>query len=333
MANPLLVFRVGYMESYDGVGKITGGGAYVEKNGKGEEMWNFRAEGGRCYGYVMSLHFAGVDLNRIAPNENWKENDELAGVDIVFIARRPEVGQVVIGWYRNATVFHKAYRKRRGRKKMGEWDGLNYVCEVDADQAVLLPENQRTFSVPHGERGYPGQSNVWYAPIDNPDAARFVARLRKLIGGATMAHAKPTNGKSGGRRGAPDEDLITRIEQAAVAATKNHFKKQGYEVESFEQDNRGWDLEARKGNERLLIEVKGHIGNAIQFELTPNEYSKLQENSLSYRVCVLRNALLGDAGLEIYAPKKIGGEWGLKRLDKSGEIRFAEKIAARAFES
>ena len=25
--------------------------------------------------------------------------------------------------------------------------------------------------------------------------------------------------------------------------------------------------------ERLLIEVKGHIGNVIQFELTPNEYA------------------------------------------------------------
>ncbi|MHB1896944.1 MAG: protein NO VEIN domain-containing protein [Metallibacterium sp.] len=127
--------------------------------------------------------------------------------------------------------------------------------------------------------------------------------------------------------------LITKIEQAAVAAAKTHFKKQGYEVESFEQDNRGWDIEARKGGEHLLIEVKGHIGNAIQFELTPNEYSKLQANSPRYRVCILRNALLGDTNLEIYAPRKVGGEWRLKRLDRPGEIRFKEKIAARAFES
>jgi hypothetical protein len=186
--------------------------------------------------------------------------------------------------------------------------------------------------VPHGERGYPGQSNVWYPPIDNPDAARFVIKLRKLIGGTMGILAKPTTGRSGGRRGTPDEDLITKIEQAAVAATKTHFKKQGYKVESFEQDNRGWDIEARKGDERLLIEVKGHIGNTIQFELTPNEYSKLQENSMSYRVCVLRNALIGDTDLEIYAPKKFGREWGLKRIDRVGEIRFTEKIAARAFE-
>ncbi|WP_276966370.1 protein NO VEIN domain-containing protein [Metallibacterium scheffleri] len=333
MANPLIVFRVGYMESYDGIGEITSGGSYVDKNGNGGEMWNFRAEGGRCYGYVMTLHFAGVDLSRIAPDENWKKNDELAGVDIVFIARRPDVGQVVIGWYRDATVFHKAYRKRRGREKMGDWDDLNYLCEVDAEQGVLLPEDQRTFPVLHGEKGYPGQSNVWYPPIDNPDAARFVAKLRKLIGGATGVPAKPTNGKPGGWRGAPGEDLIAKIEQAAVVATKTHFKKQGYEVDSFEQDNRGWDLEARKDDQRLLIEVKGHIGNAIQFELTPNEYSKLQENSPNYRICVLRNALLGNTDLEIYAPKKFGGEWGLKRLDKPGKIRFVEKIAARAFES
>jgi hypothetical protein len=321
------------MQSYAGVGEITGGGAYVDKNGNGGEMWNFRSEGGRCYGYVMTRHFAGVDLNRIAPDEKCEESDELAGVDIVFIARRPDVGQVVIGWYRNATVFHKAYRKRRGRKRMGDWDGLDYLCEVDAEQAVLLPEDERTFSVPHGQKGYPGQSNVWYPSIDNPDSARFVAKLRKFIDDAAGVPAKPTKGKRGGWGGEPDEDLITKIEQAAVAATKAHFKKHGYEVESFEQDNRGWDLEARKGDERLLIEVKGHIGNAIQFELTPNEYSKLQENSQSYRVCVLRNVLLRDTDLEVYAPKKIAGEWVLKRIDNSGEIRFVEKIAARAFES
>lgn len=333
MANPLLVFRVGYMESYDGAGEITGGGSYVDKNGNGGEMWNFRAEGGRCYGYVMTLHFAGIDLRRIAPDQNWKKNDELAGVDIVFIARRPDVGQVVIGWYRNATIFHKSYRKRRGRKKMGDWDGLDYLCEVDAEQAVLLPEGQRTFPVPHGEKGLPGQSNLWYPPIGNPRAVRFVAALHKLMGGSAGVPTKPIKCNLGDRRGTPNEDLITKIEQSAVAATRTHFETKGYEVESFEQDNRGWDLEARKGDERLLIEVKGHIGNAIQFDLTPNEYSKLQENSPSYRICVLRNALKDDTDLEVYAPKRVDGEWRLKRLGKPGEIRLVEKIAARAFES
>jgi hypothetical protein len=331
MKNSLLVFRVGYMESYGGVGEITGGGSYVKDNGNGGEMWNFRAEGGRCYGYVMTLHFAGVDLSRIAPDKDWKENDELSGVDIVFIARRPDVGQVVVGWYRNATVFHKSYRKRRGRKRMGDWDGLDYLCEVDAEQATLLPEDQRTFSVPRGKKGYPGQSNVWYPPNDNPDATRFVARLRKLIGGATEVRVKPSKSKHGARRGKLNEDLITKIEQTAVTVTRRHFDKQGYEIESVEKDNRGWDLEAKKGIELLLIEVKGHLGNVIQFELTPNEYSKLQENGLSYRICVLRNAL-DETELEIYAPKQVNGEWLLQRLDKPGLIRFTEKTAARAFE-
>jgi hypothetical protein len=65
MATTLLVFRVGYMKAYDGVGKITGGGAYVQEHGEGGEMWNFRIEGGRCYGYVMTRHFAGIDLSRL----------------------------------------------------------------------------------------------------------------------------------------------------------------------------------------------------------------------------------------------------------------------------
>lgn len=47
MSAPLLVFRVGYMPTYDGVGPISGGGAHIEEHGEGGEMWNFRIEGGR----------------------------------------------------------------------------------------------------------------------------------------------------------------------------------------------------------------------------------------------------------------------------------------------
>ena len=60
--NPLIVFRIGYMEAYDGAGDITSGGAYVQEHGEGGEMWNFRVEGGRRYGFVMTKHFSGIDL-------------------------------------------------------------------------------------------------------------------------------------------------------------------------------------------------------------------------------------------------------------------------------
>lgn len=117
----------------------------------------------RCYGYVMTKNFAGIDLSRILPDEEWIKGAELPDVDIVFISKslEPNIGQVVVGWYKNATVFHKEYRKRRGSKKQGDWDNIDYLCEVSDENATLLQAPDRTFQIPRG-KGFPGQSNVWY---------------------------------------------------------------------------------------------------------------------------------------------------------------------------
>ena len=337
MPAPLLVFRIGYMPAYDGAGPISGGGSHVEKQGEGGEMWNFRVEGGRCYGYVMTRHFSGIDLSRIAPTSQWNPNDELDGVDVVFIAKKPTAGQVVVGWYRGATVFHNNYRKRRGKKRLSDWDKLDYLCQVDAERVVLLPENLRTFDVPYAPangKGFPGQSNVWYPHSNSPEVVQFVARLRKYIGSSPKSPLpmKNTPPRKTGWPATPDKDLITKIEQAAISATSAHFGKERYKVVSVEKDNRGWDLEATKDGDCLLIEVKGHIGNVIQFELTPNEYAKLKANSLSYRVCVVRNAL-ENSEVEIYVPSEKNGAWSLIRHNGEGRIQLTEKVAARAFEA
>ena len=89
MANPLLVFRIGYMDAYDGPGDIEGGGAWIAEHGEGGEMWNFLPEAGRCYGYVMTKSLGGIDLARVAKDRRirFRPNDERDGVDIVFIAK------------------------------------------------------------------------------------------------------------------------------------------------------------------------------------------------------------------------------------------------------
>ena len=337
MPRPLLIFRVGYMKAYDGVGEITGGGAYVEEHGEGGEMWNFRIEGGRCYGYVMTLNFSGIDLSRLDSDIAWKPNDELDGVDIVFIAKKPSAGQVIVGWYKGATVYHKQYRKRRGSRKLGDWEKLDYLCEVHGENAVLLDEADRTFEVPyapvHG-KGYPGNSNVWYADSKNDTVNKFLARVHKYISSKEKTAHKPVKGKAQNtskRSQPPDKELITRIEQAAIDAVWRYYKKQGYELASVERDNRGWDLEATRRSEILRLEVKGHIGNVIQFELTPNEYAMLKQFATKYRVCIVRQALK-TADLEVFAPKKKKGIWHLMSSTGNGEVALLEKVAARAYE-
>jgi len=61
MPNPIIIFRIGWMDTYQGIDEIHGGGSYVAEYG----------EGGRYYGYVMTKNFTGIDLSRIMPDEEW----------------------------------------------------------------------------------------------------------------------------------------------------------------------------------------------------------------------------------------------------------------------
>lgn len=332
---PLLMFRVGYMEQYDGVGEIKGGGAHVEKNGEGGEMWNFRAESGTCYGYVMTKNFSGIDLSRLDASKAWRENEELVGVDIVFFAKKPRGGQVVVGWYKNATLFHRKYRKRRGVKKYGDWDMLDYLCEVDMENAVLLKKSERVFEVPyapvHG-KGYPGHSNVWYGGAEGPNSRRYLNNLRNYLDDyAAGALERLRKGKPGRKSRRPDKDLISNIEKAAIRTTWEYFENLGYKLASVEKDNRGWDLEAIKGEELLHLEVKGHLGNVVQFELTPNEYFQMQFNCATYRVCMVRTCL-STPELTILTPTKRKNYWVLENSGSEIRVQLTEKVAAKASE-
>ena len=93
-----------------------------------------------------------------------------------------------------------------------------------------------------------------------------------------------------------------------------------YSLKSVEKDNRGWDLEATKKGKTLYLEVKGHLGNVIQFELTPNEYARMQEHSKIYRVCV------------VFTPQMNNEFWFLVSDIGTQIVRLSEKTAAKASE-
>jgi hypothetical protein len=332
LERPLLMFRIGHMVAYDGVGEIRGGGAHVDINGNGGEMWNFRAEGGKVYGYAMTKNFSGVDLLRLDNSRAWNENDELDGVDVVFFAKQPGGRQAVVGWYRDAKLFHKSYRKRRGQRHQGDWESLYYLCEADVENTVLLDSEGRDFEVPyapaHG-KGFPGHANIWYGGDGAENSLNFLADLRKYLNSVSVVLAKKE--RKGKSQVPADKDLISRIEKAAVDKVWTHFEMLGYALASVEKDNRGWDLEAVKGDEILHLEVKGHIGNVVQFELTPNEYSQMKSKMMTYRVCMVRTCL-GSPELSILVPKEHECGWMLESQDHAVKIALTEKIAAKAGE-
>jgi len=337
------------MDNYDGPNPISGGGAYVEKNGVGGEVYNFKPSQGTCYGYAMSISGGGLDLMKLDSTRRWAVGDELEGVDVVFIAKRPGHGQVVVGWYRNATVFHKTYRVRRGKIQGMAEARRSYLCMTKAADAHLLPEASRTMEILHapaGNGGFTGQSNVWYPTEkgDYPKVVAFLKDLRRYINGRAkpMAVSDEEDGSDGGankggRRGRrsrqPDAAHNAEVELKAVEAVKKKYKKAGYAIVSVEKDNCGWDLVATKGKQTLHIEVKGCSGSTIYFELTPNEYKKLQEHSERYRVCVVCDVLVTpkiyDFGPAWHSKSK---KWRLSSTDHEAVVALSERVAAAGAE-
>ena len=97
-----------------------------------------------------------------------------------------------------------------------------------------------------------------------------------------------------------------KVEDAAVEAVAEFYRKHGYEVKSVETKNLGWDLEFRKGGGGglLRVEVKGKKcaeWPEIQVELTRNEREQSENPDYrdSYRLAIVRDAL-GNPKCAIY---------------------------------
>jgi len=106
----------------------------------------------------------------------------------------------------------------------------------------------------------------------------------------------------------PDPLLRQQVEQIAVKMTEDYFTRLRYRVDSVEQDNVGWDLNAVLENRELKLGVKGLSGSQIVVELTPNEYAAMKANLESYRVCVVTNALT-EPCLEIFSYSLDSRQW------------------------
>jgi len=275
------------MEFYQGQSasdKIQGGGSYVKKEGMGHEVCNFAAYQGMVYGYVQPPKAKGqpgegqIKIERIGGNQE----DFISNVLVVWTATRPEGRTVIVGWYKNATVY-RYYQEFQNIPRLHNNNGLKgYRFKAKNKDAVLLAVDERTFEIPRRVKGGMGQANVWYA--DAPESKALLKEIEKFIGGNRK---KPVGKRS--RKTDPEKNA--KVEKAAIKNTVKYFEGIGYTVESVEKDNVGWDLEATLGKKKLLIEVKGLSGSGLSVELTPNEYNAFSEENESYRLCVVYTAL------------------------------------------
>ena len=114
--------------------------AYVkERKGPVWERFNFSPVKGRVFGYVARSGEAPYQFARI--DREAADSDHLGGVLLVFMAARPTEfggGQVVVGWYKNATLYPTWREPQRGDSRFRGRKDWGYCCECAAPDAWLL---------------------------------------------------------------------------------------------------------------------------------------------------------------------------------------------------
>lgn len=320
----LLFCNVGWMEGYKGKrdskgrstkDKIYGGGRYVNENKRGGEMCNFEPVNGVVYGYVQPrLPSNTINIDRLGADST---ANSVSGITVVWTAKRPRIGSVVVGWYHNATVYRVPQRHNHTPPVHAK-NGLDwYWVRARARDATLLNVDSRVVKVKRGFPGAMGNSNVWFA--DAPESAKFVKPIKALL-----KNGSPTRVNFPSRRGSnPKRNKL--VENIAIELCTQHFEQQGYEVTSVESDNKGWDLEANFGEVRLRIEVKGLSGDAFRIELTPNEFVAFTARSLFYRLAVVVNAF-SNPTLSICRYSEVADAWIVE--GRSAIVQINERTAA-----
>ena len=295
----ILFCNIGWMEFYRGQqtgDKIVGGGAYVNEHGHGFEVCNFVVHKGFVYGSVETPG-KNINIRRICG----RDADSVNGVLIIWTApREGHAPAVVVGWYRDATVY-RSYQKFDSVPPMHKSNRVDgYRFKVKRQNAVLLPVDSRAHTIPKHRKGLMGQSNIWYA--DTTEADQIVQGVRALVAGQSLPAENA--------RGATDPEHNAKVEKAAVNAVYEHYVKLGYVVESVEMDNVGWDLEAKLGEKaRIRIEVKGLSGPEPRVGLTPNEYDKFVEEAADYRLAIVTGAISETPELRICRFSTELGRW------------------------
>ena len=180
----MLFCNIGWMDLYDGIygDRIYGGGAFNKKN-IGHEVCNFSRAHGCVYGYVRppgkeKKGGKEIGIKRLGVG---KEAKSISGVTVVWTALRKDVGPVVVGWYRNATVYRKLQPMPENAERHKKNGLMSYRITASFNDATLLPPSERNCKIPRAkdEKGGMGQSNIWYA--DSPKGKETIVAVNRLI--------------------------------------------------------------------------------------------------------------------------------------------------------
>ncbi|WP_434404693.1 DUF3883 domain-containing protein [Sphingobium sp. DN12] len=321
---PMIFFNIGWMTNYLGAVSddlTLGGHGHLKTSTHGGEAYNFVPFEGRFLGYRPTGE-KGINIRRLGASP---KDESISGVTVVWMARRPNSQDtVVVGWYRNATV-HRNVQTAPVAPHTREWP--EYMVDAAIEDCRLLPVTARNFQILSAHRvdGGFGQSPTYYDALDLY-RTKVAAYIDNVDDNVSLAKRK---GRQGGPRNT-NPALRRQVEETAIKHATTYYESEeggAWEVESVEAHARGWDLECRRDDKVLYVEVKGCSGNAVRAELTPNEWSKM--NDLNYRstyVLYVVTDCLSDAPLASIFQYETKHGW--QTMD-GRSLKIEERMAAR----
>jgi hypothetical protein len=295
----VLFARIGYMQYYKGPvdnERPIGGGEW-NRNNIGSEACNFLDVNGYVYGYVQPPNTDDINLERIEPGS--REREKIDNVLVIWFASHPvDKRQVVIGWYKDATIFRSPidiHRDFRLRKE------FLYNIKAKAKDTTLLPIDKRNFPVGHNnpktKKGNPGQSNVFYLLEQNgkeKNGSQWISKVLEYIENYGMCiplqndeleeDMVTSEHHSVGQGFQSDPEMRSKIEKYAMDVCKAYYQKKGFEVKDV-SDKKPYDLLIRKNGlkkHKKYVEVKGTTQTDVKSViLTKNEVNfNLNKNKM-----------------------------------------------------
>ena len=162
---PLIICAISYMNYYNGTTDndiLIPRGSYGALTGDGHEKKNFKLQNdGLYHGFVETKETkkGSGKYNTIALEQFdfncTKDDAKTDGVTVVFVAKpENESNLVVVGWYKNATVY---------RERIVDGNDITMMTCLPND-AYLIDKDNRTFKIPDGHNNSfgIGTSNFYY---------------------------------------------------------------------------------------------------------------------------------------------------------------------------
>ncbi|MDV7341582.1 DUF3883 domain-containing protein [Terasakiella sp. A23] len=331
----MVLFRLQWMEDYKGFENIKNATfGHVKEGEDPHEAFNFQVESDNChYGYARISKGDSIHIERLGEvDQDQDGNEYVDGVTVIWTAKHPSGGMVVVGWYKNARVYRQEQLCPDEIVRPFNDDAC-YRVSANSGDAFFLETEQRDIELLKGLGDTWKQARPFYI-TEKEEFSEMEKKLWRLVYGKSGFSVSKKRKKP-----VINQERKKEIEEGAIKLVTDEFENCGYTVTSFEDKNVGYDLQAvsQNGQEILCIEVKGRGIDVVTADFTFNEYEtiiKHQNNQFNvgeYVICIVTNVCRPEMKLyQFYYDRKHKGWFDTNNgLKLKPEERVAVKYTAK----